>query len=116
MASFRFLPKGEVAGEGTEVERKAGLTRPRGLMNTNAKVVQASVAHGLSEHVVRHARMEQRGFLRRRQLVQNVLEVDTRMRIEGLGNSLCAIPAAICWDFTAAFSTADHAILCEAMG
>lgn len=53
---MHFLPKGDIAAEGTKVKREVGATRPLGLMNTDAKVVQASVAYGLAEHVARNAR------------------------------------------------------------
>lgn len=49
--------KGEVAGDGVSVEREEGATRPLGLMNKDAKVAKASVAHGLPEHVARNARL-----------------------------------------------------------
>lgn len=46
VALQHVLPKGQVAGEVTEVEREAGTTRPEGLLHTDAKLVQASVAYG----------------------------------------------------------------------
>lgn len=81
------LPKSEIAGEGIEIGRDAGATRPLRLMSTDATVVQASV---LSERANRSV-----GSFRRRQLTQHVLEMDIRMWIEGLRNSLFSIPAAV---------------------
>lgn len=110
-----FLPKGEVEEDCVAVGRKASVTRPLGLMNSDAKVVQAAVAHSLSEHVAPHARGEQRGFVRHRHLAQNVLDMDTRMRIEGHRNSLFSFPTAVFFDFTVAFPSVDHEFLFMAM-
>lgn len=53
VAMLIFLPKGEVAGEGARLGRKAVATRPLGLRNADAKVFHVAVAHSLSQSTSR---------------------------------------------------------------
>lgn len=62
--------------------------------------------YGLADHMARNVWSEQRGFVRRRQLGQLVLEMDTQVHIYGLPDSMYAI---------CLFSSADNALILVAM-
>lgn len=108
-------PKGEVEGQGMGVGRRAAATSPLGLTNTDAKVVQAALSHSMSVCISRNAQHEQRGFVRGRKLAQNVLDMDTRMRMDGLRGCIHATRAAVFFDFTAALPSASHEFLFAAI-
>lgn len=69
-----FLPKGERAG--VRARRSAVAMRPLGLMNIDAYVVLAAVAHSLSAYVAANAQEEQHGVVKGRQSVQHVLNTN----------------------------------------
>ncbi len=56
----------------------------------------------------RQASQLQRGFVRGRQLAQNVLDLYVAARIHGTRQHAHLLPALVFWDFAAAFASASH--------
>jgi hypothetical protein len=71
-----FLPKGEVDADSFHTARTPDTTRPLNLSNTVAKLVAAALNRSLSELAQRTVAERQRGFIRGRCIVDNIIEVD----------------------------------------
>jgi hypothetical protein len=78
-----FIPKGENEDDAVEVIREATETRPLGLKSTDNKIIGAvwniSAKNALSSSACRI----QRGFTPGRQMIENVMNLDTHARIFG---------------------------------
>lgn len=84
-------------------------------MNTDAEVVQVAKSHSLSKHVAAHVGQEQRTCMWRRQITQNMLDIDTSMRVEGGRSELHTMLVAACVDYTAPLLSVGHGFLFMAM-
>jgi hypothetical protein len=71
-----FLPKGEVDADSFHTARTPDTTRPLNWSNTMAKLVAAAINCSLSALAARTVVGQQRGFVKGRCLVDNVIEVD----------------------------------------
>jgi endonuclease/exonuclease/phosphatase family metal-dependent hydrolase len=71
-----FLPKGEVDADVFHTARTPDTTRPLNLSNTTAKLVAAALNRSLSKLASRTVIGQQRGFVKGRCMVDNVIEID----------------------------------------
>jgi hypothetical protein len=78
-----FTPKGEQRQDLIEVIRAPEETRPLGLKNSDNKTIAGVINNCSKPMLSRSACHLQRGFVPQRQLVHNVLDVDTAARIFG---------------------------------
>ena len=86
----------------------ANATRPLSLANTFTKLVTTACRLSLERCVAHKIIYIQRGFIRGRQILSNVVEMDCQSRIAATrGNH----PAMIFFDFLAAFPSVSHAFL-----
>ena len=81
--------------------RKTKDTRPLSISNTDSKICAAAVNIPLAEGVKGWALKEQRGFVLLRQLLDNVIDIDTHAHIASILAPLTALLAL--FDFEAAF-------------
>jgi hypothetical protein len=78
---------------------QAAATRPLNVGNTDNRILAGACRYAWDRAVARRVHPHQRGFLRNRSMVQNVLDVD-----EGLRTFACwDTSVAVFWDFRAAF-------------
>ena len=138
-----FLPKG-TADDDTlaSVKRTAENTRPLGLKNTDNKTIAAAINLTMSDAIAQWADTQQNGFIRGRQGLNNIIDIDARARILDISATASAaclppprtsrrtatvpstqpvkeLPAIILFDFCAAFPSVAHElimIICGAMG
>jgi endonuclease/exonuclease/phosphatase family metal-dependent hydrolase len=75
-AHMVFLPKGEQDGDEHGIARLPESTRPLSLSNAVAKVVASAMNASLSQMAARTVSSRQRGFVRGRHLLDNVLETE----------------------------------------
>jgi hypothetical protein len=75
-AHMVFLPKGEYDGDVFGLARLPESTRPLSLSNAVAKVVAAALNTSLSQLAARTVSARQRGFVRGRNLLDNVVETE----------------------------------------
>lgn len=71
-----FLPKGTEADDSEGAVRSAEACRPLGLGNADSKAIASAVNHELTPVLSREAHEAQRGFVWRRQLEMNAVELD----------------------------------------
>ena len=96
-----LLQKGDDAQDDEIVARAAENTRPLSASNTDCKLIASAGNEPLSQSLPGWAREEQRGFVKTRQLIDNVIDIDTDCRIASL---LCESGAALAlFDYAAAF-------------
>ena len=95
-----FLPKGEDKDDGRGAVRTPENTRPLSASNTDEKLIAQAVNLPLATALPEVAVDWQRGFVKGRQLIDNVLILDTASRI--LMASGIA-PGILLFDFAAAF-------------
>ena len=104
-----YLPKGEEAGDTTNsVVRAVNDTRPLALKNSDNKLVCSSINHVTKPVLTRSISGLQRGFVAKRQLLQNVLELDTYAHIHAMSSSPLHMPLLVFFDFAAAFPSVSH--------
>ena len=72
-----FPPKGDCEGDEIECVRWACDTRPLSLKNSDNKIVAGSTNITIRNVVAKHTTRVQRGFTVGRQLVENVLDIDS---------------------------------------
>ena len=75
-AHMVFLPKGEQDGDQHGIARLPESTRPLSLSNAVAKVIASALNASLSQLAARSVSARQRGFVRGRHLLDNVLETE----------------------------------------
>jgi endonuclease/exonuclease/phosphatase family metal-dependent hydrolase len=75
-AHMVFLPKGEFDGDAHGIARLPESTRPLTLSNAVAKVIAAALNASLSQLAARTVSARQRGFVRGRNLLDNVIETE----------------------------------------
>ena len=111
-----FTAKGDDAQDEHEVTRCAEDTRPLGLKNCDNKVVAGVVNHVSRTALSSNASRLQRGFVPDRQMIENVLDLDTAARIYGArghedfeqGELSTLCPLISLWDLMAAFPSVKH--------
>jgi hypothetical protein len=69
-----FIPKGEVDGDHIAIARTPSATRPITLSNSAAKLIALAVNDGLSILAQRTVLDRQRGFVRGRNILDNIIE------------------------------------------
>ena len=105
-ASFNYawlmlLHKGEDPQDANLVARAAEDTRPLSASNTDCKIIASAGNEPLRQALPDWAREEQRGFVMTRQLIDNVIDVDTDCHI---ASHLCPSGAVLAlFDFAAVF-------------
>lgn len=87
-------------GERDAVWREEGVLRPLQLQSTGAKLMQHALHAPVAHHAAWH--VHHRGFVRGRNLLANVLEVDSDFLIQDLRGDEQRLPALVCFDFVAA--------------
>ena len=115
-----FAPKGARAGDMLEVIREADATRPLSLKNSANKTICRAMAASLHPHLPEAIHGCQRGFVPGRDLVRNVIDLDTAARVSSLrADDLrnmarlpplqCAMaPVLVFLDLVAAFPSLAH--------
>ena len=90
ISAMMFLPKGEQPGDVSLVSRTAKDTRPITLANTDCKFIAAAINSPMAEVAERVTLKVQRGFIKGRQMVGNIISTEDEMRrcmVEGLDNA-----------------------------
>ena len=113
-----FIPKGEPEGDHVQIIRAGGDNRPLSLKNSDNKIATAVVNDATSAVVADGAHETQNGFKKGRQLLQNVVDLDSFARIFGMFAAAfnitncdpCKLKIAILafFDFAAAFPSVAH--------
>ena len=110
--NFAFLvliPKGDHTEDHQLVARAPGDTRPLSLSNSDSKVLANALRATIEEAINNWAIQVQRGFIKGRKMLQNVMEVETRAM--ELSTSMRNRAALIFLDFGAAFPSLSHDFL-----
>jgi hypothetical protein len=101
-----FIPKGDYEGDDIQIRRAPGDTRPISLSNTDNKLLAAILNHKLTALASATVTQQQRGFVRGRSLVDNVLEIEAlAVHIHKYYNEKAGIAL---FDFSAAFPSLSH--------
>ena len=103
-----FPPKGEEDGDEIAIERDSKDTRPISLKNSDNKIVSSVGNFSLSAPIALGSCRLQRGFIRGRQLIHNVLDLDTDGRCLAMQEDRHAKSVFVFWDFAAAFPSLAH--------
>ena len=105
-----FAPKGDVS-EPFLVKAPAD-TRPLALTNSDSKLMASVMTSCESDAVTKSTVDCQRGFVRNRNFVNNVVEIETAAVIYDLEQPAARTPATtpciVTWDFAAAFPSIQH--------
>jgi hypothetical protein len=111
-----FIPKGEEELDHIEILRHSEDTRPLGLKNSVNKILAGVANWSCKPALSKSTVYTQRGFVPDRQLIENVVNLDTAARISSAkGNTqfdspmnprLCPILAL--WDIASAFPSVSH--------
>ena len=106
-----FPPKGIEDGDAEEVQRAAEDTRPLNLKNTDNKTLAGVTNETLKKPIAKSAPVSQRGFVKGRQGLDNVVDIDTRARILDMQANGDNVPAIMLYDYAAAFPSVSHTFL-----
>ncbi len=98
-----FPPKGDSPNDVNEIVRSPMDTRPLSLKNEDNKIIASVVNDLLKKCIATRAGRLQRGFVPGRQLIENVVGLDTAARLHGTRANSPSLPAFVFWDFAAAF-------------
>jgi hypothetical protein len=79
--SYVFPPKGDELADASEVIRTAANVRPINLQNTDNKIRRSTMNHSLSRLTSVWARPSRYGFIRGRNFLDNVVELDSHARV-----------------------------------
>jgi len=101
-----FLPKGDEENYHKEILRSAGNTRPLNLSNTDAKIIATALNQPMAEIAEQVVRKQLRGFIKGRQMADNIMEVEAFAIMCSMLAS--TIPAMAFFDFRAAFPSIQH--------
>ena len=104
-----FLPKGaEETDAPGHIVRNVADTRILSFKNTDNKLICSSMNY-ISKPVLSHGiSYLQRGFIPGRQLICNVLDLDTYSHIHAMMSNLASLPILVFFDFAAAFPSISH--------
>ena len=104
-----FIPKGEEDEDTpTSVVRRAVDTRPLTLKNSDNKLIAGAVNYTHKHVLTRGICRIQRGFVQGRQMLANIIDLDTRAHCFGLASPSHLIPILVLFDFSAAFPSVSH--------
>ena len=106
-----FPPKGHKREDDTLVTRSPEDTRPLNLKNCDNKSHAGVINNKLKRPAAAITHHSQRGFVKHRQGLDNVADVDTQARIVDLVSYALGIPAIVLFDYAAAFPSVAHAYL-----
>ena len=98
-----FPPKGEDEDDANEITRDAQNTRPISLKNTDNKLICQAFNRKADRVVPRHLHPDQRGFVKSRHFIRNIIGLDSHSRINSMAVSPASIPVLTFFDFAAAF-------------
>ena len=104
-----FVPKGNEVLDEVLISRDAADTRPLAMKNSDNKIVGSVLNDKLKPILSKQTCKLQRGFVPGRQLIENVLDLDTASRIHSIQSSPAMLPVIALWDFAAAFPSILHA-------
>jgi len=107
-AIMAFLPKKPCATMGTIEVYEAGGTRPLSIVNTDNRLIASTLRMALEPVLCKVISENQRGFLRGRSLIANVVDTEEAMMKFSLEEEKAA---AIFFDFAAAFPSLAHRYL-----
>jgi endonuclease/exonuclease/phosphatase family metal-dependent hydrolase len=108
-----FLPKGEMEGDYVQVRRRPEATRPISLSNSDAKLFARILNFKLSQLACITVAGEQRGFVKGRNLVSNIIETESHaMHISKHYRDESGI---ILFDFVSAFPSLSHDFIFAAL-
>ena len=111
-----FLPRGE---EETDTQynttRKVADTRPLSFKNTDNKLVCSCMNYSYKSALKLNITDIQRGFVPSRQLVNNIVDLDTYAHIHALSTIQERLPLLVFFDFAAAFPSVSHEYLMLAL-
>eukprot|EP00959_Pyramimonas_sp_CCMP1952_P382986 8024854-Pyramimonas_sp.AAC.1 len=101
-----FLPKGS-AQLGHESARQPASTRPLSLSNCDNKLLSSAIAVPISKVAEDKVDKAQRGFIKGRQMLDNIVEVDSNLTI---WSAMCGCKntGAALFDLKAAFPSIHH--------
>ena len=102
-----FVPKGEELDERV-VTREPVDTRPLSLKNSDNKLACTVLNRKLRQPLSVHACSLQRGFVPGRQLVANVVDLDTHARVHGMQSDVSDHSVLSLFGFAAAFPSLGH--------
>ena len=102
-----FLAKGTGNDDENSAARSPSSTCPLNLSNTDAKIVALALNRSLSKVAERTVTSRQRGFIKGRNMCDNILEMEVYGMIATLMGA--SFPAYAFYDFSAAFASVQHA-------
>ena len=113
IALLILIPKCDMNSVGGDsIHSAASQMRPLSLCNSDVKILEIALCRAMEGRVEQWAHASQRGFLRGRSMLQNILDVETRSLVyahEQYG--LLERPVAILFDFANAFPSLSQAFL-----
>ena len=108
------LPKGDNNQDCSDsCIRDLSKTRPLSGANTDAKLFASCLAHVINSFVNDWAFVHQRGFIRGRNILENVLQVENALIKKAAAGGSSA--AAVLFDFKAAFPSISRKFIFEAL-
>ena len=112
---MHFIPKevDEQSRSSGHIVCEAPATRPFSLKNTDNKTIASVYNEALTPILAKQSFWTQRGFTKGRQLIQNVLDLDTFSRLAALRPELK--PILVLFDFASAFPSVFHCWLMAVM-
>ena len=118
-AWLALLAKGDHDDDDHSVARTAEDTRPVSLANSDSKICETALNQPLAKAMDGWASWDQRGFIKGRMMVDNIIEIDTHSRIAALSFSkgsgterlLPGLPIMAFFDFAQAFPSVAWAYL-----
>ena len=103
-----FVPKGEEDSDESFLSRSPLDTRPLSLKGCDNKTIGAVVNAKLRVPLAKQLSDIQRGFVHGRQLIQNVVDLDSAARLTSMTHDCGALPLMVFFDFAAAFPSVLH--------
>jgi hypothetical protein len=114
-SGMSFLPKGSEDGDLYEVIREYSKTRPISTKNTDNKIIMGANVRVLSADYKTNTHPSQNGFVSGRNLLNNILDIDSAGRLYSLKFEDSAFrhvvsntPAIVAMDFATAFPSIIH--------
>ena len=77
-AYLALIPKGSHEEDKRLTARAPGETRPLSLSNSDGKILANALKNAMEDAIGRWAFEAQRGFIRGRKMLQNIMDVETR--------------------------------------
>jgi hypothetical protein len=105
-----FAPKGSESTDHSGIVREPAATRPLGLKNTDVKTISGTVHINLKHAVPLYASRLQRGFISKRNFLDNIVDLDSHARVfASRWSGVDALaPILFFTDFGAAFPSVIH--------